>query len=286
MKLIGKIIKINAGFYYIKHNNKIYITRGIGKFRHIGITPLVGDNVEFKNETLVNVLKRKNFFHRPKIANIDQAIIVVSTTQPHYNSIWLNKMIAVFENKNIKPIIIFTKWDLLKIEQPEYYRRDGYEVFTISNITKENLDQISHLFPNKTSVLLGQSGVGKSSTIKELTSFDLLISAVSKKERGRHTTRMVEIHEWLGGEIIDTPGFSSYQLNITQEELAKTFHDFKALSKECKFKNCLHTKEIHCAVKIAVDNNKIYKERYNNYIKLLKEIHDGKIGRIHSYRTR
>ena len=274
MKLTGKIVKINSGFYYIKHNKKEYVVRGSGNLRNNGITPLVGDNCIFiPNGMLLEILERKNYFNRPKIANIDQIIIVISLTQPIYKSFLLNKFLAIFEYKNILPIIVFTKSDISKLNPSIHYEKDGYTCFTISNKTKKNVDKLLHIFKNKVTCFVGQTGVGKSSTINSITNWNLETQEISKAlGRGKHTTRITQIFEWMNGEIIDTPGFSTIEFDLTKNELAKAYHDFRKLSYHCEFRNCLHINEKKCAVKIAVEDKKIYIERYNDYIKLMKGI--------------
>jgi ribosome biogenesis GTPase len=287
MKLEGKIIKINSGFYYIKSKGQVYITRGSGNLRQEGHVPLVGDYVVFEKDGFVlKILDRKNFFDRPKISNIDQIIIVMSLAEPKFKSLLLNKFLAIFENKNIEPIILFTKSDISELRPENEYINNGYKCFTISNITKKNILKLTSLFKNKTTGFVGQTGVGKSSTINSLTGLDLKTNTISKAlGRGKHTTRITQIYDWYGGELIDTPGFSSIDFDLTKEELSKAYHDFRLLSKRCEFRNCLHVNEKNCAIKIAVKDKKIYLERYNDYIKLLKGIENGKTWRINTLRT-
>ena len=273
----GQITKINAGFFYVKFNNEIYTLRGSGNLRLKGIKPLVGDIVKFEKDGFVyEILERDNYFDRPKVANVDQIFVVFSLKDPKYKSYLLNKYLAIIEEKRIKPIILFTKSDISDLEPDIEYRKNGYLAYRISNQTFENIEEIKHLFKNKLSAFVGQSGVGKSSTINSLTGLNIKTDIISKSlKRGKHTTRVTEIHEFLGGQLIDTPGFSSINFELTDLELSKSYKDFNTLSKLCKFKNCLHKFEIDCAIKIAVSENKISLLRYNDYIKLLDEVKNG-----------
>lgn len=271
----GQIYKVIAGFYDIYANDKIYRVRGSGNLRNKEQSPVVGDYVIFEPEGFVTeILERKNSLVRPKVANIDQAIIVQSYVQPNYSSILLNKFLAIIEANNIKPIIVFTKSDLTKESRLQEYLDQGYTAYEISNNDLKSLDLLKKVFKNKLSVFTGQTGAGKSSTINSLANTKLATQEISKSlNRGKHTTRVVEIISWLGGRLVDTPGFSSLEFNLSKLDLARSYHDFKKHSQYCQFpRTCLHDKEIDCGIKKAVNNNKITKQRYNDYLKILREI--------------
>ena len=271
----GQVIRVIAGFYDIESGNKEYRVRGSGNLRNEGIPPVVGDRVEFTPEAfLEKIYERENFLNRPKVANVDQAIIVQSLKEPDYSSILLNKFLAIIENAEIKPVIVFTKTDLVKETPAKEYRDDGYEVFEISNKSKKTLTDLRKIFKGKLSVFTGQTGAGKTSTINNLANLSLETQEISKAlGRGKHTTRVVEIIPWLEGRLIDTPGFSSLEFDMTKLELSKSYHDFESESVNCKFnRNCLHYKEKECGIKEAVKNKKISQNRYNDYLRLLKEM--------------
>ena len=275
--LKGQIWKINAGFFEIVTNSKQkYVVRGSGKLRNQKEVPVVGDLVEFsKKGFLEKVLPRKNVFVRPKVANIDQVIICSSFNKPRFSSFLLNKMLAIFESKLIHPIIVFTKKDLLKdweLILKEYESQD-YQVYAINNLTSENIENLKPVFKNHLSVFAGQTGVGKSSTINNIAKLNLKTQDISHfLNRGKHTTRVVEIFEWNEGLIIDSPGFSSMNLSLTSLELARSYRDFRALSSKCQFpRTCIHYKEPKCAIKENVDKKVISQNRYQDYLKLLKE---------------
>ena len=223
----------------------------------------------------VNVGERTNSLLRPKVANVDQAVIVQSLAEPRYSSFLLNKFLAIIESANIKPIIILTKTDLVDFSPLEEYLKDGYEAYEISNKNPESLSSLKGIFKDKLTVFTGQTGSGKSSTINNLADVDQETQEISKAlGRGKHTTRVVEIIPWLEGRLIDTPGFSSLDIShLTRLQLSKSYHDFEKRSADCKFdKNCIHDKEKSCAIKDDVASGKISEVRYNDYIKLLGEV--------------
>lgn len=274
----GRIIKVIAGYYDVLVGDQIFRVRGSGKLRNNEETPLVGDIVTFTpDEFIEKIEERKNSLVRPRVANIDQAAIVVSTTEPKYNSLFLNKLLSVIEYNDIEPILIFTKSDLLEIEAPESYKKDGYSVFKINNNKKETLMPLKDIFRHKLTVFTGFSGSGKSSTISNLTNTEREVQEISQfLQRGKHTTRVVEIIRWNKGMLIDSPGFSSFETSLTEKQLARSFKDFKELRKTCKFKDCLHNQEKVCAVKEAVRNDMLSLERYNDYLRMLKELKNDK----------
>lgn len=284
----GKIIKALSGFYYVKVKDEIYECKARGKFRKQAFKPLVGDEVEFQVENqnegyILKIKPRKNELIRPPICNIDQALIVVSAKEPDFSTLLLDKFLLMIENLKIKPIICVTKWDLVMQDDPllqqiESYRKAGYEVYELSSKTGQGIDQIKSLFAGKESVITGQSGVGKSSLLNALNiDLQLQTNEISKAlGRGKHTTRHVELCEILGGYVGDTPGFSSLELEMSAQEAAVSYHDFAHFSKMCKFRGCLHDSEPYCAIKVAVSDGQISRERYEHYLSFLKEIKNRK----------
>ena len=273
----GKIIRIIADLYTVKIDDMLYGCRARGVFRKEGITPLVGDDViiDPANNIIVKILPRKNELKRPIIANVDNALIVSSVKEPNLDLILLDKLISTVTYNNIEPIIVFTKIDLLTEEEKDninelraYYEEIGYKVFYNNEAA-----QIIKSIKGKIVVLAGQSGAGKSSLINRLTNkYNIETKEISKAlGRGKHTTRHTELYDVDDALIADTPGFSALDLsNIEKDELKDTFIVFA--NYECKFHDCLHNKEIECEVKKAVENKKILKSRYNNYLKILEEI--------------
>ena len=277
----GQIIKAIAGVYFVESENMIYQCKARGKFRKEQFKPLVGDHCEFsvENETegyIFKIFPRKNQLVRPAISNIDQALLVFSAKEPDMNYILLDRFLALIEYHQIKPIICVSKIDLTTQakDMMKPYHDAGYEIYYISSKENQGIDTIKELFKDKTTVITGQSGVGKSSLLNALNiDLNLETNEISKAlGRGKHTTRHVELFKMYDGYIADTPGFSSLELTMLPTELAVSYHDFEELSSMCKYRGCLHDKEPYCAVKEAVENGTISKDRYEHYLMFLKEV--------------
>ncbi|AZG68555.1 ribosome small subunit-dependent GTPase A [Mycoplasma struthionis] len=274
----GKIVKSVAGFYDVKSfkDHQIYRVRGGGKLRLLDIKPIVGDHVEFeKGELIHHILGRKNFFIRPKIANVDQAIVVMSLVEPEFSSLLVDKFLIIIENKHVKPIIVLTKKDLTSDSKIAFFKDQGYEVYEINYQDNTGFGNLKDCFKNKTSFFVGQTGVGKTTLINYLAKTNFQTQAISKAlNRGKHTTREVSLIEFNGGEIIDTPGFSSIEFDLTVDELPTAFASFREASVNCKFRTCKHylENEEDCEVKKLVKKDVIKKERYENYISFLKRL--------------
>ena len=286
----GQIRKAISGFYYVQDGNDLLPCKGRGVFRNRGITPLVGDFVDYEkdgeNEGVITVIhERKNELVRPPVSNIDQALLVFSVKEPDFSPHLLDRFLVVIESHQIEPIICITKNDLLTNQDTkyqkkiDYYQSIGYTVISTSRGDKEILTKLGPLLSEKISVLAGQSGVGKSSLLNMLVpDLNLKTGEISEAlGRGKHTTRHVELVEVADGLIADTPGFSSLDFDhIEKEELSSNFIEFDRISHQCKFRGCLHVKEPKCAVKAAVENGEIAESRYENYLQFLQEIMDRK----------
>lgn len=272
---VGQIKKINAGFFDVKFENQVFRLRASGSLRDNNDIPIVGDYVEFKDDQLlIGIKERKNSLIRPKVANIDQVAIVVSLNEPKFSSFLLDKFLAIIEFQKINTLIIFTKSDLGD-HQPYYdYLAQGFKCILLNNFATDNKwNEIINLFKSKLTVLTGQTGVGKTTTLNNLLNKNEKTDVISLAlGRGKHTTRTVEIFENNGVEIIDTPGFSSLEIKLTKNELANSYFDFQKWSKYCKFTTCIHYKEEDCYIKKMYNENKLLKSRYENYIKMLLEI--------------
>lgn len=288
----GRIMKALSGFYYVKSGDKIYQCRGRGVFRKRNITPLVGDLVTFQIEGedegyILEIKERKNALIRPPIANIDQAFVTFSATNPDLNVTLLDRFLVMIEAKQITPIIVVTKVDLLTDaeiaslqEILTYYRKIGYHVVTTSKDDRISLRELIDLIKDKISVFAGQSGVGKSTLLNRLRpDLNLETREISRHlGRGRHTTRHVELLEVGDGLVADTPGFSSLEFtDIEPEDLTLFFPEMLARYRDCKFRGCLHINEPDCAVKDAVSNGDIPSYRYENYCTFLSEIQERKM---------
>lgn len=276
----GKIVKIISNDYTVLSNGQYYVCKSRGKFRNLKITPLVGDNVIFDLNTkcIMEIKERKNQLIRPYVSNIDQVFIIVSVKHPDLDLYLLDKLLVVIEFNNIKPIICFTKLDLLDTNEEktisslkEYYTKIGYQVFY-----NNQLEEIKKCFKNKITVFTGQSGAGKSTLLNKLNvNLNLETNEISDAlGRGKHTTRHVELISMLDGLIADTPGFSSLDLSsMTKENIKDSFREFNLYRNQCRYKDCMHIKESNeeCFIKQEVEKDIILKSRYDNYIKFIGE---------------
>lgn len=285
----GQIMKALSGFYYVlDEDGKRYIQcRGRGVFRNRQISPLVGDIVDYKADndlegTILHVYDRKNELVRPPIANIDQAILVFSAKQPDFHPLLLDRFLVAIEQHGIQPVICLTKMDLVpEDEKPKImdyvaeYEKIGYEVIPTFIDDPALQQRLMPVLEGKVSVLAGQSGVGKSTMLNTiLPSLELKTDDISKAlNRGKHTTRHVELIAVNSGLLADTPGFSSFDFEtIEKEELSGCFPEMAERSNACKFRECLHLNEPKCAIKAAVDSGEIPEYRYKHYLKFLEEI--------------
>ena len=271
----GKIIKQISNDYTVKAD-KLYTCKARGKFRNMNLTPLVGDEVIINEENyIIDILPRKNELYRPSISNIDEAIIITSLKKPDFSSNLLDKFLTIIEYNNIKPIIIFTKYDLLtedeKIEIKkyiDYYKKIGYEIYMNTEI-----DKIKKIFKNKVSVFTGQTGAGKSTLLNKLNKdLNLKTDEISEAlNRGKHTTRHTELLEIEGGLVADTPGFSALEFTgMTKADIRDNFTEFNLYRDKCNFRDCIHIHENKCEVKAKVEDGTILKSRYENYIKFVE----------------
>lgn len=284
--LEGIIIRGIGGFYYVKTSEGIIESRARGNFREEGITPLVGDRVRIRisdedNSGYVDeILPRDNELIRPPVANISQAIIVMSIKKPDVNTWLLDKFLLMAEHKKLNIIICLNKMDLSEKEigkLMEIYKKAGYKVLVTSSKDDIGIEELKAILKGHITVFAGPSGVGKSTLLNKINPyFNRETGEVSvKSKRGKHTTRSVELME-LGEDtfVLDTPGFSSLDLDFIQDpvDVREFFREIKKYGKECRFQSCLHDKEPDCAVKKYVEEGVIDRDRYNNYLLLLTEI--------------
>ncbi|OFI48753.1 ribosome small subunit-dependent GTPase A [Floricoccus tropicus] len=274
----GRIIKSLAGFYYIENQGEIERTRARGNFRKRDIKPVVGDFAEYTADEdsegyILSIEERKNFLVRPPIANIDQAVVVMSAVEPDFSLNLLDRFLVLLEHKYIKPLIYISKLDLLEdtsyFEQVQKdYKKIGYDIFFKPE------DLLEH-FKDKVTVFMGQTGAGKSTLLNKIApGLTIETQEISDKlGRGRHTTRHVELFPIAGGWIADTPGFSSIDYEVKDApDLNEAFIDILHYSHDCKFRECTHTHEPGCAVKLAVEDGDILDSRYQDYLQLLSEV--------------
>ena len=277
----GKIVKALAGFYYVKNGDDVYQTRARGIFRKRKLSPLVGDIVDFESDnlkegTITHIHDRKNSLVRPQVANVDQLLITMSIKNPNFSFYLMDRFIAYSESHGIDPVLIITKIDLNSDEALQDKIKETYNMYDIFFTEKDTVNEsLKDIFPNKLSVLAGQTGVGKSTLLNTLLpELNLETNEISDKlNRGKHTTRHVELVDKNGGEIADTPGFSTIDFtHIEKEDLRFYFKEFNDYIDNCKFRGCVHINEPKCAVKEAVNNGDIKESRYNSYVEIYEEI--------------
>lgn len=282
----GIIIRLLGGFYYVESDNEIIECKARGVFRKKGMSPVVGDRVEITipkdgYASIDNILPRTNKIIRPAIANLDKLIIVSSVCEPSPNLFIIDKMTATAINKEIEPVVVFSKTDLKSADEYiQAYKTSGIKTIAFSSITGQGATEVKALLKNSVVAFTGNSGVGKSSLLNYLfPSLDIATGDISKKlGRGRHTTRSVELYKTDGGYVADTPGFSTVDLEryelINKDDLAICFPEFIEYVNMCKFKSCAHTCEKGCAVLQAVKDGKISKSRHNSYVEMYNEVKD------------
>ena len=281
----GRIQKALSGFYYVDTGAEVLTCRARGKFRKDGISPLVGDRVEVRElgngEGFVEaILPRKNAFTRPAVANIDQLVVIASGAIPKTDPYLIDRVAAIAALKGCEVIILLNKCDLDSADSLyEIYRAAGFQTLRVSAQTGEGLEELVPLISGKLSAFTGNSGVGKSSILNALDpEFRLRVGEVSDAlGRGRHTTRHVELfHLACGAEVVDSPGFSSFEtdeLNLElKHRLPETFREFQPYLDDCRFVGCSHTKEKGCAVLEAVRRGDIQKSRHASYLRLYEEL--------------
>ncbi|MBC8558943.1 ribosome small subunit-dependent GTPase A [Clostridiaceae bacterium NSJ-33] len=274
----GLIMKAISGFYYVETADGLLECKAKGVFRKKGITPLVGDMAEVEDNTVVNILPRKNELLRPPAANLDQALMVVSAQSPDPNLMVLDKLIAVCEYKDIEPVLVVTKTDLCNGEWLcELYRSAGFTVVSTS-VDVDNVEEIRGLLKDKLTLFIGNTGVGKSTLLNRLfPELNLATAEISEKlGRGRHTTRHVELYPLPeGGFVADTPGFSTVELSqydrILKGDLQHCFREFQDYLGDCKFLDCSHRVEKGCAVLEAIHEGKINVSRHESYCALYED---------------
>ena len=283
----GKIIKGIAGFYYVHDgHDKVYECKAKGIFRNQGLKPLVGDDVSVdvlsSEESLGNITEifpRKNSLIRPASANVDQALVIFAVKEPAPNLNLLDRFLVMMGQQGLPCHVCISKTDLDVGEAERLagiYEKAGYPSHLVSTYEKRGLSELSVLLAGKTTVMAGPSGVGKSSLMNLINpEAQMETGTVSAKiGRGRHTTRHTEL--FCVGEdtyLLDTPGFSSLEIEgMLCSELRFYYTEIEALEGKCRFQGCIHGKEPDCAVKKAVLEGGISRERYENYLQLYEEL--------------
>lgn len=276
--MIGQVFKIHSDFYYLNYEDDIIECKIREVLKKQDKKIFVGDEVEFENGYITRILERKNYIPRPSVANIDQVIIVSAVQEPELNFRQLDRYIAFAEYYGLDIKLCFNKNDLSQnddlIEKVfSIYEPLGYDIIFTSALEGLGLEEFRQLMDNKTSVLCGQSGVGKSSLINALNpEFELRTKTVSEKtQRGTHTTRHCEIMKVSESiRIIDTPGFSNLKFDFLMPyDVYKLFREFRPYRNTCKYQDCLHINEDGC--KILEDLDEFFISRYESYLEFVNE---------------
>lgn len=281
----GILTKVIGGFYYVEVADTVYTCKARGSFRKEGISPVAGDLVEITVQedgtgTVDAILPRRNVMLRPPVANVDLLVIVVSVVDPAPNLQIIDKMIAIAEQKDIEPILVINKTDIVSGDElAALYQKAGFDCFTVSATNPASLKPLYDRLQGKVSAFTGNSGVGKSSILNALDpTLELETGAISKKlGRGRHTTRCATLFHIGSGLIVDTPGFSSLDVSMVEETLDREqlFYCFRELPQyfgKCRFASCAHIAEPGCAVREAVKTGDIATSRYESYTALYEQL--------------
>lgn len=297
----GVVIKSTGSWYTVRKNDgNILECRIRGKFRIEGIrttNPLaVGDVVEVEETNDGNVITgiapRHNYIIRKSTnlskeshiiaSNVDLALLIATVNHPVTSTVFIDRFLATAEAYNISAALVFNKVDLYDEEDRAMlgglmaiYRKVGYSCYAVSAQTGEGIQEIKDLLKDKTTVLSGLSGVGKSSLVNRIEpGLQLKTAMISDAhDSGKHTTTFAEMFPLhIGGYIVDTPGLRSFGIiDMKKEELSHFFPEIFAISDQCRFNNCTHTHEPGCAVIEALETGEVSESRYMSYLSMIDE---------------
>lgn len=314
MSIKGTIVKSTGSWYDVRINDgSIVPSRILGKFRKqnkkltnpvaVGDHVLIKRNVNEDTASIVEILDRRNYVIRQSprkkhflhvlAANIDQAILIVTIVEPMLKQGFIDRFLLMTEPYDIPVHIVFNKSDLYSEEDltvygylKHVYEKIGYQCHLSSYHNQDQITSIKELLANKTSLIAGQSGVGKSTLVNYIdTNIDLKTQVLSESTgKGQHTTTFAEMYPLqFGGDIIDTPGIKTLSFNhLEVQDVAHNFREFFLASEECKFSDCTHRNEPKCAVKEKIENDEISELRYANYLTIIGEIEEQNYWEIHS----
>ncbi len=281
----GTVVRALAGFFYVLIDGKIIECKASKKLKGKNKKIIVGDYVEVDVESsyITKMHQRENELVRPLISNVHNSFLVFSVTEPKMNFGLLDRMISLMEINGLNTTIVLTKCDLLKAEELEelkvtlqYYEQIGYDLIYLG--LEDKPTAVTDKLASDKYVITGQTGVGKSTLVnKIIPDLNLQTQEISKVlGRGKHTTREVTFYKYEDSFLIDTPGFSSLDLNFEPEIIRDSFIDFVEVADECKFNGCYHLKEPKCGVKTHVEEGTILQSRYENYEKLMEIAKEGR----------
>ena len=284
---IGLIIKNISNKYTVKIGNEEFETIARGKFKNEEISPVVGDYVKISNidkEKKIGIIeeieKRNVFIKRPKLANITQLVLVVSSKNPKPDLLLLDKQLAFAKYLGIKSLIVLNKTDLDKKEEfkkiEEIYKNIGYKVIKTEAKNNIGIEELKKELKGNINAFSGNSGVGKSTLINKIFEKEMTKEGEisQKNKKGKNTTTAIKLYEIdKNTYIADTPGFATFEINeIESKDLYKYFVEFVEYEKECEFVGCTHIKEENCGIKKAVEKGKISKERYERFSKIYENL--------------
>ena len=282
----GVIVKGVGGLYTVLSQGQKYVCRPKGIFRKQEIVPLPGDEVDFDSiDGVINsIYPRRNELIRPKVANIDTLIITLSAQKPYPDMLLADKLTVFAQLKGITPVIAINKSDIAEDGRidfiKQHFKGTGFECVSVSAKGENGIVGLLDVIEPGTVVFAGQSGVGKSSLINAFMPKLMLEEGElsSSNDRGKHTTRQTEFFSAGNGiYIADTPGFSKLNpADIEKDELSQYFPEHREYARHCSFSLCSHISEPDCCVRQAVEDGKISKTRYNNYIEIRNEIINSK----------
>jgi len=286
----GIVVGLISGFYDVQTGNQIVRTRARGLFRKNKEKPTVGDHVKIQVDEqgtsyLTEILPRVNMIGRPALANVDHVLLVISAVEPDFSLQLLDRYLTFFSWQKVAVSIYLSKSDLAdeaKLAEIKanlsYYAKIGYPIFYQWEELAEKLP--SAIESQQIWTLAGQSGAGKSTLINHLKQdIEQETAAISTSlNRGKHTTRTVQLFPLGEGFLADTPGFSAIDFTpIKINDLCNYFVEFKRASVKCKFRGCQHIKEPKCEVKNLVEKQEITQSRYDNYLQMRSEIENGRM---------
>ena len=283
----GIIVENKSNTYCIKSNNEIYEAVARGRLKNENLNPVVGDKVQFeilneeKKEAVIEKIEERTvYIKRPKMSNITKIILVVSCKHPKPDLLLLDKQLIFVEWLKIKPVIVLNKIDLDSKNDYEeienIYSDLGYKVITTNAKDNIGIDKLLEELKGEISAFSGNSGVGKSTLINAI--FNDLVTIEGeisiKNKRGKNTTTGTKLYEINENTFIaDTPGFSTFDIyEIDYRELYKYFIEFNKYVENCEYIGCSHVGERRCGIKDALESNEINKSRYDNYVKIYKEL--------------
>lgn len=280
----GRVVKGVGGFYYVAHENEVYMGKARGSLKRKKNTLYVGDVVEFElddnNESIVTeLLERKNFLIRPPVSNLEMLVVVFAAAHPEVNFPVIDKLIAACEYKGIDVAVCITKKDMQEEAVLESYIRiyaPVYPTVAVNSLTGDGVSDLRKIISGKNVALAGPSGVGKSTLLNCLLGDGIAeTGSISEKtKRGKHTTRHVEIFTLEDGtNVYDTPGFTSIDMpKLEALEVRNLFPEFRERRMSCRYSDCLHINEPECAVKDALSAGEISETRYKSYLAMIEEV--------------